>query len=184
VRLATALLVLLLGGAATPATSQDASTGGEVAEYELKAGFLYNFAKYVAWPADAFASPDAPIRIGVVGADPFGSDLERTLRDKTVNARGFEVLRYGNAEDVGSVHILFVPHSERSRLQGILERVKRRPVLTVGEDDAFSRRGGVVAILIERRQPRLQINLRAAAQQGLQIATKLLRIATIVGEAE
>jgi hypothetical protein len=184
VRRAAALLVLLLWGAAIPAAPQEPEPGSDVAEYELKAGFLYNFAKYVAWPEAAFASPEAPIRIGVIGAVPFGPDLERPLRDKTVHARGFEVLRYGAAEDVGLVHILFVPHSERGRLQGILERVKSRPVLTVGEDDAFSRRGGVVAILIERRQPRLQINPRAAEQQGLEIATKLLRIATIVGEAE
>lgn len=153
-------------------------------EYVLKAGFLFNFAKYVEWPAGAFASPDAPISIGVVGSDPFGADLERTLRDKTVNNRRFEIRRYAGHAEVEPVHILFVPQTERERVVRILERVDRMPVLTVGEDEAFPRGGGVVAILIRERRARLHINPEAAEAQHLAIAPKLLRIATIVTSAE
>ena len=149
-------------------------------EYVLKAGFLYNFAKYVEWPAEAFASPDAPISIGVVGRDPFGPDLERTLGDKSVKNRRFEVRRYSDLAQLEPVHILFVPQTERERVARILKRVERLPVLTVGEDEQFSEGGGVVTILIRDSRPRLHINVAAAEEQQLAIAPKLLRIATIV----
>ncbi len=178
-RLALALACLL----SPHALAQEAQPEA-VPEYVLKAGFLYNFAKYVVWPADAFASADAPISIGVVGSDPFGPDLERILSDKTVNNRRFEVRRYPGYADVEPVHILFVPQTERERVVRILARVERMPVLTVGEDEAFPEGGGVVAILIRESRPRLHINPRAAEAQHLAIAPKLLRIATIVTSAD
>lgn len=174
-RLALALLCLI-----SPQGFAQETPTESVPEYVLKAGFLYNFAKYVEWPADAFTSADAPISIGVVGSDPFGPDLERMLRDKTVNNRRFEVRRYPGHADVEPVHILFVPQTERERVVAILKRVERMPVLTVGEDEAFPEGGGVVAILIRESRPRLHINPGAAEAQHLAIAPKLLRIATIV----
>ena len=177
--LALALLCLV----STHGRAQEAPPDA-LPEYVLKAGFLYNFAKYVEWPAEAFASPEAPISIGVVGSDPFGPDLERTLRDRTVNNRRFEVRRYPGFETLEPVHILFVPQTERARVARILERVERLPVLTVGEDEQFPQGGGVVAILIRDSRPRLHINAAAAEQQRLAIAPKLLRIATIVTSAE
>ncbi len=153
-------------------------------EYVLKAGFLYNFAKYVEWPAAAFAGPEAPISIGVVGSDPFGPDLERALQNKTVKNRRFEVRRYPDFRRLEPVHILFVPQTERDRVAGILKLVDRMPVLTVGEDAAFPEGGGVVAILIRESRPMLHINPRAAENQQLAIAPKLLRIATLVTRAE
>jgi hypothetical protein len=149
-------------------------------EYVLKAGFLYNFAKYVEWPAASFASAEAPISIGVVGSDPFGPDLERTLGDKTVNNRRFQIRRYTDLAQVEPVHILFIPQTERERVVAILKRVERLPVLTVGEDETFPEGGGVVAILIRESRPSLHINPQAAETQQLAIAPKLLRIATIV----
>src|SRR5258708_38246594 len=63
-------------------------------EYVVKAGFLFNFSKYVEWPADAFDKADSPISIGIVGADPFGEDLDKALRNKIVKERGFAIRRF------------------------------------------------------------------------------------------
>jgi hypothetical protein len=176
--LALGLLCLV----ASHGSAQEATTDA-LPEYVLKAGFLYNFAKYVEWPPDAFASPETPISIGVVGRDPFGPDLERTLRDKTVNSRRFEIRRYPAAAEIEPVHILFVPQTEHASVAGILKRVERLPVLTVGEAEDFPAGGGVVAILISESRARLHINPQAAEAQHLAIAPKLLRIATIVASS-
>lgn len=152
-------------------------------EYVVKAGFLYNFAKYVEWPADAFASPAAPIVVGIVGSDPFGAELDRTLQNKTVDGRAFEIHRYREAAEIQPVHILFVSRSERARLASILGRVQDAPVLTVGEHEGFSLAGGVITILIEAQKPRLQINPDAARHKRMTIDAKLLQIATIVASA-
>jgi hypothetical protein len=156
---------------------------GDLPEYVVKAGFLYNFAKYVEWPGSAFDGPDAPISVGVVGSDPFGDELERTLQDKAVNRRGFEIRRYATAEAIERVHILFVPRSEEASVAAILTRVRDRPVLTVGEHAGFPLAGGMIAILIEASRPRLRINVDAAQRHGLRIDSRLLKVASIVGES-
>jgi hypothetical protein len=174
----------LLCSSGLPRDVRSQQPSQDVPEYVLKAGFLYNFAKYVEWPEESFATAETPISIGVVGADPFGVELENTLANKTINGRRFEIHRYRQPEQIEGVHILFVPHSENGRMAAILERVRNRPVLTVGEHEGFPRRGGVVAIVIEERRPTLQINPEAAEVQKLEIASKLLKVARIVKNAE
>lgn len=153
---------------------------GSVPEYVLKAGFLYNFAKYVAWPAGAFQDAEAPISIGIVGNDPFGGELETTLENKTVGGRSFSFHRFPLPADIERCHILFVPRSERELVPEILRRVDAWPVLTVGEADGFSRLGGTTNILIEGERPRLEVNPEAAEHARLTIDAKLLRLARIV----
>ncbi|MBI4566538.1 MAG: YfiR family protein [Planctomycetes bacterium] len=149
-------------------------------EYVLKAGFLYNFAKYVEWPAEAFERPESPITIGVVGKDPFGGDLEDALKNKTVKNRAFAILRFPKPSDIQRCHILFVARSEKERVPRILERIRDWPVLTVGEEEEFARAGGALNILIENDKPKLEANPQAAEKARLKIDAKLLKAATLV----
>ncbi len=173
---AAAALALGLGGTAARAQEPPAS----LPEYVLKAGFLYNFAKYVDWPASAFDAADAPISIGIVGKDPFGEQLEKALKGKSVRNRSFSILRFPAPADLKRCHILFVARSERPHLPEILSQVQRWPVLTVGEDDGFSSAGGTTNILISQEKPQLEVNPDAAEKAGLTISAKLLKAATIV----
>ena len=84
-------------------------------EYVLKAGFLYNFAKYVEWPADAFENKESPISVGVVGKDPFGNLLEKTLKDRQAQDRRFSIVRYAGPAELKPCHILFIPKTEKAR---------------------------------------------------------------------
>lgn len=149
-------------------------------EYELKAGFLYNFAKYVEWPASAFEKAETPIVIGIVGTDPFGTVLEKTLKDRTAQDRKFTLTRFKDARDSLSCHLLFVPKAEKPRLADIFKRVEGRSTLTVGEDVGFAKAGGMVNILIEEGRPRLEINTEASDRAKLTIQARLLKLATIV----
>ena len=94
-KLSAAILALAVGAGAGP---QDQS--GKMPEYVVKAGFLYNFAKYVDWPEGAFEKADTPIAIGIVGKDPFGEALEKTLKNKTVKDRPFTILRFTGPADI------------------------------------------------------------------------------------
>jgi len=178
--LAAAFLVFVgaTGRAAEAPAPQDPVK--QMPEYELKAGFLYNFAKYVEWPADAFEKADTPISIGVVGADPFGPALERTLKDRAAQDRKFSILRFRDAGDLKRCHILFIPRTEKARLPDILKRIEGWPVLTVGEEEGFAKSGGAVNILIEQDKPRLEVNPDAAERAKLTIHARLLKLATIV----
>lgn len=165
------LLLLPLGGGV-----QDA----ELPEYVIKAGFLFNFAKYVEWPAEAFDGPKAPIRIGVAGEDPFKDILERTLKDKTVNGRAFTIERFKTPADVRRCHILFIAHANRETTASFLDAARQPGVLTVGEEKGFAQAGGVVSVLIEQGKPKLEVNLDAARERQVTINAKLLKLAVLV----
>lgn len=178
-RLAAPLFLWILGAApASPPGLQDDPP--ELPEYVIKAGFLFNFAKYVEWPADAFDDGTSPIRIGVAGEDPFGDTLEKTFKGKTVNRHPFVIERFKEPGEIKRCHILFVARSEHVRVATILDQARKWSVLTVGEDKDFSRSGGVVNILIENGKPRLEVNPDAALAQKVTINAKLLKVATLV----
>lgn len=172
------LLMALALGAGSAALPQEASQ--TLPEYVVKAGFLFNFAKYVEWPAEAFEKAESPITIGIVGTDPFGDGLEKALKNKTVRSRPFVVVRFPERTGLQRCHILFIPRTEHENLPAILKAVQAWPVLTVGEEEGFSRAGGTTNILIENEKPRLEVNPDAADKARLTIDPKLLKVAAIV----
>lgn len=154
----------------------------ELPEPVLKAGFLFNFAKYVEWPAGALKADGAPIVVGVLGRDPVGDVLESALAGKAVRGHGFQIRRLESSEGIEKCHILFIPRGERARYADLLAKLRGTPVLTVGEDPDFCRAGGALNILVEGGKPRLEANPSAAEKARLTIDAKLLRAATIVGK--
>lgn len=150
-------------------------------EYRVKAAFLYNFAKFVEWPAQAFKTPSDPIAIGVLGKDPFGDALTAATAGKTLGSRGFQVREVGDAQQAAACQILFISSSERKRFGPLLEQIAGLGILTVGETDNFAAEGGVINFKIEGGTVRLQINVEAARKQQLRISAKLLSLAEIVG---
>lgn len=149
-------------------------------EYRLKAVFLFNFAQFVDWPASAFPEPNTPLVIGVLGEDPFGAYLDETVRGEKVNEHPLEVRRYRRVDEIGACHILFVSQPEQAHLEQILDSLKDRSVLTVGDAQGFATRGGMIGFVTEQNHIRLRVNLDAARAANLTISSKLLRPAQIV----
>ncbi|MBI2820275.1 MAG: YfiR family protein [Acidobacteria bacterium] len=151
-------------------------------EYEVKAAFLYNFAKFVEWPSTAFPAPDSPVIIGVLGEDPFGEALELTIAGKLVQGRPLQVQRGQRIENVESCHILFFSSSQRRPLPELLGQLRSLPVLTVGEEEKFIEQGGVIRFLLDDNRVRFDINNLSARKAGLKISSRLLALASHVWE--
>jgi uncharacterized protein DUF4154 len=149
-------------------------------EYQVKAVFLFNFAQFVGWPAGAFADSMAPMVIGVLGNDPFGSYLDETVRGEKVHRHSLEVRRYRKIEEITTCHILFINPSGERRLEEVLSNLKNRAILTVGDDPGFAQRGGMIRFVSEKSKIRMRINVAAASAVNLTISSKLLRAAEIV----
>jgi hypothetical protein len=159
----------VLRGGDTPAAS----------EAQIKAVFLFNFAKYVEWPAAAFPNATAPIAIGVLGRDPFGDYLQH-VEGKMLQGHPFVIKHLAPDSDVSGCQILFISHSEASRMREILEKTSALPILTVGEDEPFAQNGGIIRFVLKNGNVRLAIDLNAAQKAGLTISSKLLAVADVV----
>jgi hypothetical protein len=155
-----------------------------VREYQIKAVFLFNFAQFVDWPPESFPDAQAPLVIGILGKDPFGPYLDEAVKGEKVNNRAMVIRRYTNVNDVADCQILFISQSEAARLDQILERLRGRSILTVGDMEGFSQLGGMIRFVIENSKVRLRINIKAAKQAHLTISSKLLRPAEIVSMRE
>ncbi|MEO8049214.1 MAG: YfiR family protein [Acidobacteriota bacterium] len=149
-------------------------------EYQVKAAFLYNFAKFVEWPAHTFAHPNDPIEICIVGQNPFGSALENMVQGKKVGDRSFTVQRLPDMQQAGKCQILFIGASEWKRTGALLDGVTRPGVLTVGEIDDFTALGGIIGFRLEGPRVRIRIDLQTAEQAKFRISSKLLSLAEIV----
>lgn len=168
---------LFLAALGRPAAAQVA------AEHELKAAFLFNFTKFVEWPAEAFADRTSGFRICVVGDELLAGFLEDLVADESVKGRLLEVVRYGRTRDARSCQILFVAEGEDAEDLERVPGVAEGRVLTVGESEDFLRAGGLIRFRLLATRIRLQVNDPAREASRLRISSKLLQLCDLVTPA-
>jgi YfiR/HmsC-like len=167
-------LLILLAMTRHTAAAQSAS------EYQVKAAFLYNFAKFVEWPPSGFRDATAPLQICILGRDPFGQGLRDLVNTKTVNGRKLEVDYMVDMQLARACHILFIASSEKARVKQILESMRGTIALTVGDTEGFAEQGGMINFLLDNDRVLFEVNRNAAEQAGLRISSKLLSVAKAV----
>jgi hypothetical protein len=145
-------------------------------EQQVKAAYLLNFTRYVEWPSGAFAGPDAPVNLCVLGGDGFGGLVEQTVAGRRSRGRPVRILRPDTPAQAGDCHVAFLAGPTRST-QEWLAALRRSPTLTVGEGPGFLRRGGMVAFVIVDETVRFEIDDNAARRAGLQISSRVLALA-------
>jgi hypothetical protein len=144
-------------------------------EYRIKAAFLYNFALFTEWPAEVGST----LNLCVTGADPFGAELD-PLQGKSVGERTLAVLRKAAGAPLGDCQIVFVASTSMGTLPRVLESLRGRPVLTVTESVGAARQGAALNLAVEQNKVSFEANLQAARSAGLNLSSKLLRLATEV----
>lgn len=151
-----------------------------LSEYQVKALFLLKFVKYVDWPVEAMPSATSPIVIGILGQDMISDPLRRAARGKNINGRDIVIRNLSAGEDLSACTVLFVSSSENSRMGEILGKIDSVPVLTVGENESFLQKGGIINFTLKDGKINLAISLKAAQKVKLQISSKLLSVAETV----
>lgn len=158
-----------------PAVAQQGRPG----EYQVKAVYLYNFARFVAWPSSA-QPKDAPFSICVLGKDPFGAVLDSTLSGEAGAGQHLVVRRLSMPQDALTCRILFVGSSEENHLNEIWAVLGRASVLTVSDMPRFSERGGMIEFVLKGDKIRFDVNLSNATDAGLTVSSDLLKVALTV----
>lgn len=174
----TILVTLILFLTITGSVFDTQALDPQANEYDVKAAFLLNFAKFVEWPAELFANNEAPIIVGVVGESPGGSAIEK-INGKIANGRLLLIKRFPTVRTITYCHILFVSSSQADNLPQML--VAAGPaMLTVGESDRFAQMGGIINFVVVGSKVRFDINQTGAKKGGLRISAKLLGLARSV----
>ncbi len=164
-----ALLTSLLRAAAPEAGEVPRPT-----EYEVKAAFLYNFAKFVKWPDGA---PGATFVVAVMGDDPFGEILDRTFAGKTIDGQKIEVRRIHTPTPPSDARIVFIGASEKPHLAQILKSLEGGSALTVADMEGFTERGGMIAFRLRSEVVNFDINLDQVERARLKMSSQLIRLA-------
>lgn len=176
-RLLTVKKGLLLGLLMTLSLSMFAR--GEPTEDQVKAAFVYNFAKFVEWPETAFVSKDAPLVLCVLGKDNVGAALQ-ILEKREVQGRQLRlnvITRLNEYLQNNSCHILFIANSESSHQEDILNNIGNAPMLTVADNAEFVKQGGMISLYVEAQRVQFAINQSATHNNGLKLSARMLQLA-------
>jgi hypothetical protein len=178
-RLRKICLTVCLGALTLPALAAPAA-GAEFSAPQVKAAFLYNFAKFVDWPAEAFSTADAPLVLGILGPDPVATAAMQSLADKTVKGRPLEVRLLSGIEEAKRCHILFISVTEQPSLAQLLDSLRGSSILTVSDIEHFAEQGGSISLTTVEQKIRFEINVEAAREAGLVVSSQLLTLATAI----
>jgi hypothetical protein len=181
------LAMLVLNPQAAPCQDEDRTPVSEyppAPEYEVKAGMLLNFTRYVDWPNETFAGPESPVVIGILGDDPFGDIIDETVEGRTSDGRPVKISRFRSTNDVKDCHLLFISYAERRRQKSYLSKLAGQPVLTVGESDGFLEAGGGINLLLVRDRIKFEVNRRDTLSVGIRVSSRILALAVNIIQPE
>ncbi len=168
-------MVLFGLGIGAAAGAEKAPSSG-YSEYQVKAAFLYNFAKFTKWPSGTYADASAPLVVCVLGKDAFGKALD-ALVGKRINGRPVAVSRLAGVEEARQCQVVFISESEEERAPGIVGYLAGRPVLTVCNAPSCTRFRGIIHLKVVAQKIRFAIDTDCADTAGLKLSSKLLALA-------
>ena len=145
----------------------------------LKAAFIYNFAKFTQWPSEVFQEQTSPLNLCITGEDELVKKLEQ-LAGKTIQQHPVVVQDLQQAQKIEDCQILYVAMSEDKNFLKILSPIRNQPVLTISELPLFAQSGGIIKLYKEKEQTHFIINLAASRQSGLEINSRLLKLAKVI----
>lgn len=150
---------------------------------EIKADMLWNIAKFIKWPDDAFAKGESDFVFTILGDDSLAEALAANLSTKTLNGRPVFVRVVGRVQDVIGSQILYVASSALARFPDVIRELRGAAALTVANAPGFVAGGGMVDFIAEDEKVRFEIHQTRAEKAGLKISARLLAIARVIDTA-
>lgn len=176
-RLKATLLAALIGmTCGSPSFAQGPT------EHQVKAAFVFNFTKFVEWPAPAFRSSPNTINICLIGEDLFGKVLDETVKGQIVGGRGFAVRRLTQIPRDDSCQVAFLGGMDKRSAEQILAPIKSLPILTVVDNEDSGDPGAMIGFVVDDNKVRFNVNLDIAERAGVKLSSKLLKLAKQVRE--
>ena len=176
-------LFLFINGFASPLINKAYAASVRSGEYELKTAYIYNFTKFITWPASSFKNNEEVIKLCLLGDDHFGSAID-ILKDKKSMGKGFAIKRIptlnGKNRELQSCHIIVISPSEKKKLPQIFLLSNNLAILTISDLDGFARQGGIIGFEMKDKRITFSINIDVAKDSKLKISSELLKLSEVV----
>lgn len=173
-----ALLFALAAWAAAAGIQPSLAQRTDATESGVKAAYLFRFAGYVEWPEQAFSGPDAPLVIGVMGAEDVAADLASIAAGRRINGRSVEVRRpLNDGEGLRGVHLLFVGRELSGRLPSIVRIAQSAGALIVADSERGLEAGSAINFVPLGDRIGFEVSLEAAERSGHKISSRMLAVA-------
>lgn len=167
------LLLVMMLAACSPANVSAEEYAQE--EYQVKAAFLYNFARFTSWPEHSSST----FKLCILGDDPFSETLD-TLTGKEVHNEILAITRIDQPSALDGCELVYISATYSEELDEVIALLREQAILTVSDIDAFIDHGGIIGFRIIDNKIRFEINTSAAARAGLSISSRLLSLASRV----
>jgi hypothetical protein len=141
-----------------------------VAEYQLKAGYAYNFAVNSEWPESGRVN----FNFCTLNEDNVGLALRR-FEGKPLQGRRLVVARLTSLVAINQCQVLYIGAGEAVNLSRILRQLGDEAVLTISDSPALS----AVCVKLELEGERLvfDLNLERCRQARVKPSANMLRLA-------
>jgi len=145
-------------------------------EYQLKAAFLVQFAKYTKWPNIR----GEQIVVGIIGEDPFGDTLDR-YNGKILQGKTLVIKKIDNTSEAKTCcQLIYISVSERERMDEVINPLAGEPILTVSDIDGFTQRGGMIHLVRKGTKQKFVVNINNANKASLDFSSRMLSVAISV----
>ncbi|MBX7182863.1 MAG: YfiR family protein [Bacteroidia bacterium] len=146
-------------------------------DYKIHAKFIYHFTKYIHWPTSA--AKDV-VSIGILGNDVVYSELQTITPGKKVGTLGFKIDKLTPESNFGAYNLIFVSATQMKQFDKVITATGGKPILIITEKTGYARKGGDINFYIDNDRLRFEINEKTITSKGMNIATDLLVLGTIV----
>ena len=176
-----ALVALVLSFATALPFAATAQEDAAVLERRVKGALLYRFIAYVEWPESAFARPDSPFVIGILGNDALAAELRAFVAGRAAEKRPITVRQLRASDSLKDLHMLFIAASETQQLDRAVRGTGATLIVT--ESPGALQQGSVIDFAVVNEQVRFNISLESARQRNLRLSSRLLSVAQHVRPA-
>lgn len=148
-------------------------------EQKIKAGLIYNFLKFTAWPESSLSQNGGKLNVCLFGGDPFDGYLY-PLEGRTAQQYLISIKKIDAINQLNSCNLIVVHHDRKGSLPQLFQSLKGKPILTISDINDFARQGGMVEMVKEEERVNLYINEKEASNAGVQIQSRILKFAKLV----
>jgi len=147
-------------------------------EADLKAAYIYNFARYTKW--EGLGENRNQFVICVHKESDLFKSLKK-LEKKKMKGKKIKVIAVGESKNcLRPCHVVILPELQQKRLQALVKKAVASNVLSISDTEGYAQKGVTINLKKVSNKMTFEVNLDQVRKSRLKLSSNLLKMATIV----